>query len=97
MSKFPWSALAFVALLIALASAKRPEFIREVTNGKFDSHRISTLPGAPEVGFDQYSGYVTVDEKAGRALFYWLFEADVKDPESAPLTLWLNGGMYLPS
>ncbi|CAI0394710.1 unnamed protein product, partial [Linum tenue] len=42
-------------------------------------------------GFAQYSGYVTVNEKAGRALFYWFFEA-VEDPESKPLILWLNGG-----
>ncbi|KAG8046037.1 hypothetical protein GUJ93_ZPchr0008g13065 [Zizania palustris] len=40
-----------------------------------------------------YSGYVTVDAGAGRALFYWLIEAaDAADPESAPLVLWLNGG-----
>lgn len=56
--------------------------------------RISYLPGQPQnAGFDQYSGYVTVNEKAGRALFYWLTEAP-KDrrPESRPLVLWLNGG-----
>jgi hypothetical protein len=39
------------------------------------------------------SGYITVDEKAGRALFFWFVEADVPgDSASAPLTLWLNGG-----
>lgn len=26
----------------------------------------------PQVSFSQYSGYVTVDPSAGRALFYWL-------------------------
>jgi serine carboxypeptidase-like clade 2 len=39
-----------------------------------------------------YSGYVTVDAAAGRALFYWLIEAAGVPAESAPLVLWLNGG-----
>ncbi|KAI3458992.1 hypothetical protein Pfo_015655, partial [Paulownia fortunei] len=54
--------------------------------------RIIKLPGQPSnAKFSQYSGYVTVDQKAGRALFYWLVEA-TKKPESKPLVLWLNGG-----
>ncbi|KAE8716469.1 Serine carboxypeptidase-like 46 [Hibiscus syriacus] len=52
---------------------------------------ISGLPGQPNVGFQQYSGYVTVDEKKQRALFYYFAEAEV-DPASKPLVLWLNGG-----
>ncbi|GMI74863.1 serine carboxypeptidase-like 45 [Hibiscus trionum] len=55
------------------------------------SDRISRLPGQPEVGFQQYSGYVTVDGKKQRALFYYFAEAEV-DPASKPLVLWLNGG-----
>jgi len=39
-----------------------------------------------------YSGYVTVDAAAGRALFYWLMEASGVPADSAPLVLWLNGG-----
>ncbi|CAM6105506.1 unnamed protein product [Calypogeia fissa] len=97
MSKFScWSAsvLAVLVYTVAVAYARPEEHIRQVVteSGKFESHRISSLPGAPEIGFGQYSGYVTIDEKAERALFYWFFEADVKDPQSAPLTLWLNGG-----
>ncbi|XVE66110.1 hypothetical protein DITRI_Ditri08aG0054400 [Diplodiscus trichospermus] len=53
--------------------------------------RITRLPGQPEVGFQQYAGYVTVDEKKQRALFYYFSEAEV-DPASKPLVLWLNGG-----
>ncbi|KAK4485318.1 hypothetical protein RD792_007954, partial [Penstemon davidsonii] len=57
-----------------------------------ESDRIIKLPGQPaNVKFSQYSGYVTVDQEAGRALFYWLIEAS-EDPESKPLVLWLNGG-----
>ncbi|KAG7638359.1 putative carboxypeptidase D [Arabidopsis thaliana] len=53
--------------------------------------RITRLPGQPRVGFQQYSGYVTIDEKKQRALFYYLAEAETK-PISKPLVLWLNGG-----
>ena len=56
--------------------------------------RIVKLPGEPpNVGFSQYSGYITVDPRAGRALFYWLIEAPKRrGPASRPLILWLNGG-----
>ncbi|XP_062097880.1 serine carboxypeptidase-like 42 [Humulus lupulus] len=49
------------------------------------------LPGQPKVGFRQYAGYVDVDVKAGRSLFYYFVEAD-KVPDKKPLTVWLNGG-----
>ncbi|XP_051188149.1 serine carboxypeptidase 1 [Lolium perenne] len=52
---------------------------------------IPALPGQPVVGFRQYGGYVTVDEKNGRALFYYFVEA-ASDPAAKPLLLWLNGG-----
>ena len=56
--------------------------------------RIDRLPGQPtaNLNFSMYSGYVTVDAGAGRALFYWLVEAAAVPAESAPLVLWLNGG-----
>ncbi|KAK4798767.1 hypothetical protein SAY86_031093 [Trapa natans] len=55
---------------------------------------IVELPGQPShVDFDQYSGYVSVNQQAGRALFYWLVEVPKSSgPESKPLVLWLNGG-----
>lgn len=54
--------------------------------------RVTYLPGQNfDVGFAHYSGYVTVNEESGRALFYWFIEA-VEDPSSKPLVLWLNGG-----
>ncbi|ERN07520.1 serine carboxypeptidase-like 25 isoform X1 [Amborella trichopoda] len=56
-----------------------------------EQDRILRLPGQPEVSFKQFSGYVTVNEQVGRALFYWLTEAEL-EPESRPLVLWLNGG-----
>nr|GLL28657.1 serine carboxypeptidase-like 42 [Ipomoea trifida]GMD02789.1 serine carboxypeptidase-like 42 [Ipomoea batatas]GMD08848.1 serine carboxypeptidase-like 42 [Ipomoea batatas]GMD11264.1 serine carboxypeptidase-like 42 [Ipomoea batatas] len=55
-----------------------------------DEDLVTGLPGQPEVSFRQFSGYVDVDEKAGRSLFYYFVEAE-KDVHRLPLTLWLNG------
>ncbi|PKA54982.1 Serine carboxypeptidase-like 34 [Apostasia shenzhenica] len=52
---------------------------------------IDRLPGQPPINFRQYSGYVTVDQSHGRALFYWFFTA-TEGAEKKPLLLWLNGG-----
>ncbi|KAL0538559.1 hypothetical protein IC582_022706 [Cucumis melo] len=63
-------------------------------NAEQERDRITQLPGQPKnVDFAQYSGYVTVDKQAGRALFYWLTETPTsRVPNSRPLVLWLNGG-----
>ncbi|TKY56026.1 Serine carboxypeptidase 42 [Spatholobus suberectus] len=52
---------------------------------------VVRLPGQPKVGFKQFAGYVDVDVKHGRSLFYYFVEAE-QDPDRKPLTLWLNGG-----
>ncbi|KAK1288542.1 Serine carboxypeptidase-like 42 [Acorus calamus] len=52
---------------------------------------VARLPGQPDVGFKQFAGYVDVDVKAGRSLFYYFAEAEA-DADNKPLTLWLNGG-----
>ncbi|KAJ0502138.1 putative carboxypeptidase D [Helianthus annuus] len=52
---------------------------------------VTNLPGQPSVDFRHYAGYVTVNEKKGRALFYWFYEAWTL-PHEKPLVLWLNGG-----
>ncbi|KAA0053807.1 serine carboxypeptidase-like 45 [Cucumis melo var. makuwa] len=56
---------------------------------------IRSLPSQPsdsKANFKQFGGYVTVDEKQGRALFYYFVEAQTPQPTSKPLVLWLNGG-----
>ncbi|KAL7192777.1 hypothetical protein ACSBR2_024572 [Camellia fascicularis] len=65
-----------------------------LSNGDQERDKITQLPGQPtNVGFTQYSGYVTVNQQAGRALLYWLVEAPASHgAESRPLLLWLNGG-----
>ncbi|GMN60499.1 hypothetical protein TIFTF001_029587 [Ficus carica] len=55
------------------------------------SDKIHKLPGQPQVGFQQFSGYVTVDGKKNTSLFYYFVEAET-DPSTKPLVLWLNGG-----
>lgn len=60
-------------------------------NGYPEEDLVKILPGQPKVGFKQYAGYVDVDLKAGRSLFYYFVEAET-DPHHKPLTLWLNGG-----
>ena len=57
--------------------------------------KVAKLPGQTfNVNFSHYAGYVKVNEKAGRALFYWFIEAE-NDPLSKPLLLWLNGGQNI--
>ncbi|KAL7256572.1 hypothetical protein ACSBR1_010498 [Camellia fascicularis] len=65
--------------------------MHEAKEEEAEDDRILGLPGQPKVSFKQYSGYVTVNEEAGRALFYWLTES-VHLSFSKPLVLWLNGG-----
>ncbi|WCJ44105.1 serine carboxypeptidase-like 40 [Euphorbia peplus] len=60
--------------------------------GSKEDDKIVQLPGQPQVNFSQYGGYVTVDEVAGRSLFYYFVEADQPSSQSLPLLLWLNGG-----
>ncbi|XP_068636350.1 serine carboxypeptidase-like 27 [Aristolochia californica] len=77
--------LAFVFVLV-LTLEVSAEDARE-------KDRIVALPGQPRnVGFSQFSGYVTVNQNAGRALFYWLIESPGNETASRPLVLWLNGG-----
>ncbi|XP_027329892.1 serine carboxypeptidase II-3-like [Abrus precatorius] len=61
-------------------------------SGWMEADKVKALPGQPKgVDFDQYAGYVTVDAKAGRALFYYFVESP-QNSSTKPLVLWLNGG-----
>lgn len=83
-----WASVILCGSFI-LAPARGGAAAAEVSDQERD--RITELPGQPtNVGFKQYSGYVTVDARAGRALFYWLVESPAS--ASSPLVLWLNGG-----
>jgi serine carboxypeptidase-like clade II len=76
-----------------LKDGTSPPVHRDPRNNLREQDKIVSLPGQTEVAeFDQYAGYVTVDAKAGRALFYFFVEAP-HDSLNTPLVLWLNGGM----
>ncbi|KAL0875262.1 hypothetical protein Bca101_024967 [Brassica carinata] len=62
-----------------------------IAEGYPEEDLVARLPGQPKVLFRQYAGYVDVDFETGRSLFYYFVEADTQ-PETKPLTLWLNGG-----
>ncbi|CAN8260697.1 unnamed protein product [Cochlearia groenlandica] len=74
-----------MAILVMTSQGRREE--QEAA----EADRITSLPGQPNVTFDQFSGYVTVNKLAGSALFYWLTESSHL-PLSKPLVIWLNGG-----
>ncbi|KAG4922721.1 hypothetical protein JHK86_051534 [Glycine max] len=76
-----------ILLLMVLVGAR----FAKAEGGGEAADRILELPGQPKVSFQQFSGYVTVNKVAGRALFYWLTEA-AQNPLTKPLVIWLNGG-----
>ncbi len=39
----------------------------------------------------QYTGFITVNEKNNRNLFYWFIESQ-NNPDSDPLVVWYQGG-----
>lgn len=86
-----WHSYVFCFIAILLFSGTYVAAGRTGFEGR-ERDRITRLPGQPEnVTFSQYSGYVTVDATAGKALFYWLIESPTAG-RSKPLVLWLNGG-----
>lgn len=59
-----------------------------------EQDRVLNLPGQPSnPSVSHFSGYITVQQDHGRALFYWFFEAQTQ-PSKKPLLLWLNGGIF---
>ena len=91
--------LSFLFLLLSVSLAiARVSFSTEGLSpdvlAQQNADRVIKLPGQPpDVYFNQYAGYITVNESHGRALFYWFFEA-TSSPEKQPLLLWLNGGNF---
>ena len=76
----------------SLSAENFPPVFVSPQDGKMEADKITELPGQPNAAnFNQYSGYVTVNPKNGRALFYYFVETS-QDSSTKPLLLWLNGG-----
>ncbi|KAF5950786.1 hypothetical protein HYC85_012779 [Camellia sinensis] len=87
-TKLPFLSL-LLTLFIFLGS-----FIATTTciKATHESDRVLNLPGQPSSPpLSHFSGYITVNQDHGRALFYWFFEAQ-SHPSIKPLLLWFNGG-----
>uniref|UniRef100_A0A0D9ZWH6 Carboxypeptidase n=1 Tax=Oryza glumipatula TaxID=40148 RepID=A0A0D9ZWH6_9ORYZ len=90
--RLPLPLVAQLVVLLGLACGLRSSSSAAAAAASgLAGERVTYLPGQPPVDFDMYSGYVTVDKRAGRSLFYWLQEAPAA-AQPAPLVLWLNGG-----
>ncbi|KAI4326351.1 hypothetical protein MLD38_031675 [Melastoma candidum] len=75
-----------VALVVFLGLSVMP------TRSAPRSALVGSLPGFNGTfPSEHYSGYVTVDEVAGRNLFYY-FVVSERKPSKDPVVLWLNGG-----
>ncbi|CAN0909430.1 Serine carboxypeptidase-like 45 [Linum grandiflorum] len=74
--------LAMIVLIIAFSSL--------VMASRAADDRIARLPGQPgEAGFEQFAGYITVDDVLQTRLFYYFAEAQTQSA-SKPLVLWLG-------
>ncbi|CAJ2638058.1 unnamed protein product [Trifolium pratense] len=56
-----------------------------------EADKVIRLPDQPKVDFQQFAGYITVDEVNQRNLFYYFVESEF-DAVSKPVVLWLSGG-----
>ncbi|XP_074329231.1 uncharacterized protein LOC141666888 isoform X5 [Apium graveolens] len=74
-----------------VSGARHGQFPTTQMNSISGDDLVTNLPGQPNIDFQHYAGYVTVNENNGRALFYWFYEA-LTFPDDKPLVLWLNGG-----
>jgi serine carboxypeptidase-like clade 2 len=91
MGKFWFIGIFIVATYVCNFLGTTTTTIRVVEGYPIEDLVVS-LPGQPKVEFSQYAGYIDIDVKHGRSLFYYFVEAD-HQPHKKPLTLWLNGGI----
>lgn len=63
-----------------------------VDHGCFEeARRLSCVRGVPGMTWDSFSGFLTVGQHKEANLFFWFFPSK-KNPRTAPVLLWLNGG-----
>ncbi|CAH0038437.1 unnamed protein product [Clonostachys solani] len=87
------------ALLLSVAELAAAQFVAEPTgfttkkgHAGIDVRYKEVPTGICEQtpGVKSFSGYADVAEN--EHIFFWFFEARDVDPETAPLTIWINGG-----
>ncbi|KAL1914752.1 uncharacterized protein VTP21DRAFT_8010 [Calcarisporiella thermophila] len=92
-STLAWLVLSLLTLNVCAFPVQvtlQDRFTKRLEAERFANYSITVKE--PKVNCDnvtQYSGYVHTP--TDKHLFFWFFEAR-KDPENAPVTLWLNGG-----
>ncbi|PQQ06278.1 serine carboxypeptidase-like 45 [Prunus yedoensis var. nudiflora] len=84
-----WKTMAMAAVVVLQLWFSME--VESSSSSHHPDHNITRLPGQPHVGFQHFSGYITVDDQKHKALFYYFVEAEI-NPASKPLVLWLNGG-----
>ncbi|KAG5055013.1 hypothetical protein JHK85_007523 [Glycine max] len=83
---FPQPWIFLIATIIAISL-----FMSSLVESFPVADKVKSLPEQSPVSFQQFAGFVPVDDKNQRALFYYFVEAET-NPASKPLVLWLNGG-----
>ncbi|XP_021823548.1 serine carboxypeptidase-like 45 [Prunus avium] len=82
MASQPWMCIGFLTSMLVLMGAVEALPM---------ANKIVSLPGQPRVSFQQFAGYIDVDDHPQRSLFYYFVEAESR-PASKPLVVWFNGG-----
>ncbi|GAX75400.1 hypothetical protein CEUSTIGMA_g2844.t1 [Chlamydomonas eustigma] len=82
--------LAFFVILSSVAGISNIKNYYNV--GQKQPKEITQLPGLDGKPISkQFSGYVTVDKRHDRSLFYWVVHSE-RDVNNDPVVLWLTGG-----
>ncbi|XP_034694058.1 serine carboxypeptidase-like 45 [Vitis riparia] len=83
---------SWMMILAAVCAALVHFCSSAVESHSAQADQISSLPGQPRVSFQQFSGYITIDEKQDRSFFYYFVEAENDTTALKPLVVWFSGG-----
>ncbi|EGG18539.1 peptidase S10 family protein [Cavenderia fasciculata] len=57
------------------------------------SFLVTDLPGLdPSTDIVHYAGLININETSNGNIFFWFIQANVSNPETAPVAIWINGG-----
>ncbi|RVW43658.1 Serine carboxypeptidase-like 45 [Vitis vinifera] len=82
---------SWMMILAAVCAALVHFCSSAVESHSAQADQISSLPGQPRVSFQQFSGYITIDEKQDRSFFYYFVEAENDTTALKPLVVWFSG------